>query len=115
MQVCGTALTLPPMTLRSRAKKPKTVTASGWAALRSESTSVAWRLPTDEWYEAQQLRDIHGPNVAWDPLENPNAMLVMVQNRAKRLDYAKKEIVLARDYDVSPCTIEPESKQRELA
>ena len=58
------------------------------------------RLTTNEWYKAQQLGDTYWLYVVWDPLENPNAIPVLVQNPAKHLDYAKKEVVAARYYDI---------------
>ena len=64
------------------------------------------RLTTNEWYKAQQLGDTYWLYVVWDPLENPDAMPVMVQNPAKHLDYAKKEVVAARHYDVPAKAVE---------
>ena len=53
------------------------------------------RLTTNEWYKAQQLGDTYWLYVVWDPLENPDAVPVVVQNPAEHLDYAKKEIIAA--------------------
>ena len=72
------------------------------------------RLTTNEWYKAQQLRDTYWLYVVWDPLENPDAVPVMVQNPARHLDYAKKEVVAARYYDVPANAVEQAAQdQRE--
>ena len=74
------------------------------------------RLTTNEWYKAQQLGDTYWLYVVWDPLENPDAMPVMIQNPAKHLDYAKKEVVAARYYDVPANAVEQAAQsQREGA
>ena len=74
------------------------------------------RLTTNEWYKAQQLGDTYWLYVVWDPLENPDAMPVMIQNPAKHLDYAKKEVVAARYYDVPATAVEQAAQsQREGA
>ena len=64
------------------------------------------RLTTNEWYKAQQLGDTYWLYVVWDPLENPDAIPVLVQNPAKFLDYAKKEVVAARYYDIPADAVE---------
>ena len=72
------------------------------------------RLTTNEWYKAQQLGDTYWLYVVWDPLENPDAVPVMVQNPARHLDYAKKEVVAARYYDVPAGAVEQAAQdQRE--
>ena len=58
------------------------------------------RLTTNEWYKAQQRGDTYWLYVVWDPLDNPDAVPVIVRNPAKHLDYAKKEVVAARYYDI---------------
>ena len=64
------------------------------------------RLTTNEWYKAQQLGDTYWLYVVWDPIENPDAVPVMVRNPARHLDYAKKEVVAARYYDVPASAVE---------
>ena len=64
------------------------------------------RLTTNEWYKAQQLGDTYWLYVVWDPLENPDAAPVLVQNPARHLDYAKREVVAARYYDVPASAVE---------
>ena len=64
------------------------------------------RLTTNEWYKAQQLGDTYWLYVVWDPLEDPDAVPVVVQNPAAHLDYAKKEVVAARYYDVPASAVE---------
>jgi SNF2 family DNA or RNA helicase len=58
------------------------------------------RLTTNEWYKATQLGDTYWLYVVWDPLDNPHPVPVIVQNPAKHLDHAKREIVAARYYDL---------------
>ncbi|MDE0416418.1 MAG: helicase-related protein [bacterium] len=71
------------------------------------------RLTTNEWYKAQQLGDTYWLYVVWDPLDNPDADPVMVRNPAKYLDYAKKEIVAARYYDVPANAIEQAAQDQQ--
>ncbi len=72
------------------------------------------RLTTNEWYKAQQLGDTYWLYVVWDPLQNPDAVPVMVRNPAKHLDHAKKEVVAARYYDVPASAVEQAAEdQRE--
>ena len=72
------------------------------------------RLTTNEWYKAQQLGDTYWLYVVWDPLDNPDAVPLMIQNPAKHLDYAKKEVLTARYYDVPATAVEKAAKdQRE--
>lgn len=58
------------------------------------------RLTTNEWYKATQLGDSYWLYVVWDPLDKPDAEPVRIQNPAKHLDHAKREIVAARYYDI---------------
>jgi hypothetical protein len=58
------------------------------------------RLTTNEWYKAAQLGDSYWLYVVWDPLQEPNPEPVMIQNPFKHLDYAKREVVAARYYDI---------------
>ena len=69
------------------------------------------RLTTNEWYKAQQLGDTYWLYVVWDPLDNPEAVPLMIQNPAKHLDYAKKEVVAARYYDVPASAIEQAAQE----
>ena len=64
------------------------------------------RLTTNEWYKAQQLGDTYWLYVVWDPLNNRDASPMVVRNPAKHLDYAKKEVVAARYYDVPASAVE---------
>ncbi len=57
------------------------------------------RLTTNEWYKAQQLAETYWLYVVWDPLGN-SPELVRIQNPAAKLDYAKREIVAARFYEI---------------
>ncbi len=70
----------------------------------------AVRLTTNEWYKATQLGDTYWLYVVWDPLNNPHPVPLMVQNPAKHLDHAKKEIVAARYYDLPAQAIEAVAK-----
>ena len=72
------------------------------------------RLTTNEWYKAQQLGDTYWLYVVWDPLSSPDPIPVMVQNPAKHLDYAKKEVVAARYYNLPANAVEQAARdQRE--
>ena len=64
------------------------------------------RLTTNEWYKAQQLGDTYWLYVVWDPLNDPDPVPLMVQNPATCLDYAKKEVVAARYYDLPADAVE---------
>jgi superfamily II DNA or RNA helicase len=64
------------------------------------------RLTTNEWYKATQLGDTYWLYVVWDPLNNPDHLPVMIQNPAKHLDHAKREIVAARYYDIPADAVE---------
>ena len=64
------------------------------------------RLTTNEWYKAQQLGDTYWLYVVWDPLDNPDAAPVLVRNPARHLDYAKKEVIAARYYDIPANAVE---------
>ena len=72
------------------------------------------RLTTNEWYKAQQLGDTYWLYVVWDPLDSPDPVPLMIQNPSKHLDYAKKEVVAARYYDLPANAVEQTaSDQRE--
>ncbi|MCL5669686.1 MAG: SNF2-related protein [Acidobacteria bacterium] len=58
------------------------------------------RLTTNEWYKATQLGDSYWLYVVWDPLGKPDPEPLRIQNPARRLDYAKREVVAARYYDI---------------
>jgi hypothetical protein len=64
------------------------------------------RLTTNEWYKATQLGDTFWLYVVWNPLANPDPTPIMVQNPAKHLDHAKREIVAARYVDLPADAIE---------
>lgn len=64
------------------------------------------RLTTNEWYKASQLGETYWLYVVWDSLDNPDPVPVVVQNPAKNLDHAKREIVAARYYDLPADAIE---------
>ena len=73
------------------------------------------RLTTNEWYKAVQLGDSYWLYVVWDPLGKPDSEPLCVQNPAKYLDHAKKEIVAARYFDISSGAIEEvAAKQKTL-
>jgi hypothetical protein len=73
------------------------------------------RLTTNEWYKATQLGDSYWLYVIWNPLDNPNPEPLRIQNPAKHLDHAKREVVAARYYDIPADAIQVAAeKQREL-
>src|SRR5262249_5919467 len=58
------------------------------------------RLTTNEWYKATQLGDSYWLYVVWDPLEKPDPEPLRIQNPAKHLDHAKREVLAARYFDI---------------
>jgi len=58
------------------------------------------RLTTNEWYKATQLGDSYWLYVVWDPLENPDAEPIRIQNPAQKLDHVKQEVVTARFFEI---------------
>lgn len=73
------------------------------------------RMTTNEWYRAQQLGDTYWLYVVWDPLDNPDPTPLMIQNPVRHLDHAKKEVVVARHYDVSAVAVEQAARnQKEM-
>ncbi|MDE0331738.1 MAG: helicase-related protein [Nitrospinae bacterium] len=70
------------------------------------------RLTTNEWYKAQQLGDTYWLYVVWDPLDNPDPIPLMVKNPAEHLDYAKKEVVAARYYDLPANAVEQAARDQ---
>lgn len=58
------------------------------------------RLTTNEWYKAMQLGDSYWLYVAWNPLDKPEPHPLRIQNPAKHLDHAKREVVAARYFDI---------------
>ena len=64
------------------------------------------RLTTNEWYKATQLADSYWLYVVWNPLDNPDSEPMRIQNPAKHLDHAKREVVAARYYDIPADAIE---------
>ena len=71
------------------------------------------RLTTNEWYKAQQLGDTYWLYVVWDPLDDPDPTPLMIRNPAKHLDYAKREVVAARYYDLPAEAVEQVSRTQE--
>lgn len=59
------------------------------------------RLTTNEWYKATQLGDSYWLYVVWDPLNGPDAEPLRIQNPAKHLEYAKREVIAARYFDIA--------------
>jgi hypothetical protein len=66
----------------------------------------AIRLATNDWYKAAQLGETHWRYVLWDSLSNPDPEPLRIQNPAKLLDHAKREVVAARYYDIPADAIE---------
>lgn len=61
---------------------------------------------TNEWYKAVQLGDSCWLYVLWDPRKTPSPEPLRIQNPAKQLDHAKKEVVAARFFDLPPAAVE---------
>lgn len=74
--------------------------------VKGRKRGQAIRLTTNEWYKAIQLGDTYWLYVVWDPLDNPRSLPVIVQNPAKRLDHAKREIAATRFYEIPAAAIE---------
>jgi hypothetical protein len=70
------------------------------------------RLTTNEWYKAVQLGDSYWLYVVWDPLGKPDKIPLMIQNPAKHLDHAKKEVVAARYFDIPAAAVEAAGKKK---
>jgi len=64
------------------------------------------RMTSNEWKKAAQLGDSYWLYVVWSPLEEPDPTPLMIQNPAQRLDYAKREVVAARYYDLPAAAVE---------
>lgn len=64
------------------------------------------RLTTNEWYKATQLGDSYWLYVVWDPLDNPEALPIRIQNPAKKLDHVKREIAAIRFFEIPAGAIE---------
>ncbi len=69
------------------------------------------RLTTNEWFKAVQLGDTYWLYVVWNPLDKPDAEPIRIQNPAKHLDHAKKEVVAARYFDIPGSAIEAAAGQ----
>ena len=70
------------------------------------------RLTTNEWYKAAQLGDSYWLYVVWDPLDNCAAEPLRIQNPVKHLDYAKREVVAARYFDIPAEAIEAANRRQ---
>lgn len=64
------------------------------------------RLTTNEWYKASQLGDSYWLYVVWDPLDNPQAVPICIQNPVKKLDHVKREIAAVRFFEIPAGAIE---------
>ena len=65
----------------------------------------AIRLTTNELFKASQLGDSYWLYVIWDPLEDPRAKPVRIQNPVKNLDHVKREILAARFFEIPATAI----------
>ncbi len=68
------------------------------------------RLTVNEWYKAAQLGDSYWLYVVWDPLDGPNPEPLRIQNPARVLDHAKREVLAARYFDIPAAAIEAAAK-----
>jgi len=64
------------------------------------------RLTVNEWYKAAHLGDSYWLYVVWNPLDNPSPEPLRIQNPVKHLDHAKREVVVARYYDIPAEAVE---------
>ena len=81
--------------------------------VKGRSRGQPIRLTTNEWYTAQQLRDTYWLYVVWDPLDNPDSVPLRIRNPAKTLDYAKREVKVARYYDLPADAVEQEARRQQ--
>jgi hypothetical protein len=77
--------------------------------VKGRTHGQAIRMTTNEWYKAAQLSDTYWLYVVWDPLDNPNPEPLCIQNPVKRLDHAKREVIVARYFDIPSEAIEQAS------
>lgn len=68
------------------------------------------QLTVNEWYKAEQLGPTYWLYVVWNPLEDDHDLL-RINNPAKKLDYAKKEISASRLFTVPADAIIRASKR----
>jgi hypothetical protein len=61
--------------------------------------------------KAVQLADTYWLYVVWNPLDKPDATPLIIQNPAKHLDHAKKEIVAARYFDIPAAAVEEAARK----
>ena len=80
--------------------------------VKGRKRAMPVRLTTNEWYKAQQLGDTYWLYVVWDPLDNPDPVPLRVKNPARHLDYAKKEVVAARYYDLPANAVEQAARDQ---
>jgi hypothetical protein len=78
--------------------------------VKGRSRGFPVRLTTNEWYKAAQLGDSYWLYVVWDPLGIPEKEPMRIRNPVKHLDYAKKEVVAARYFDIPANAIEQVAK-----
>ena len=64
------------------------------------------RLTTNEWYKATQLGDSYWLYVVWDPLGKCDPEPLRIRNPVRHLDYAKREVIAARYFDIPAEAIE---------
>jgi superfamily II DNA or RNA helicase len=82
--------------------------------VKGRSRGQPIRLTTNEWYKATQLGDSYWLYVVWDPLGKPDPEPLRIQNPARRLDYAKREVIAARYYDVPAEALEAAAEKAAL-
>lgn len=81
--------------------------------VKGRSRGQAVRLTTNEWYKAAQLGDSYWLYVVWDPLGTPDPEPLRIQNPARYLDYAKREVVAARYFDIPAEALEKAARQQQ--
>ena len=50
--------------------------------------------------------------MVWDPLDDPDPVPLMIRNPAGHLDYARKEVVAARYYDLPAEAVERAAREQ---
>ncbi|MBI4028201.1 MAG: DUF3883 domain-containing protein [Verrucomicrobia bacterium] len=88
------------------------VTGTRRIEVKGRKRGQSIRLTTNEWYKAVQLGDSYWLYIVWDPLNNPRPEPLRIQNPAKHLDHAKKEVVAARYFDIPAVAVENAAKEQ---
>jgi hypothetical protein len=82
--------------------------------VKGRSRGQPIRLTTNEWYKATQLGESYWLYVVWDPLGKPDPEPLRIQNPARHLDCAKREIAATRFYEIPASAIVQHAKTEDF-